>query len=399
NIKKNISPMMVFTAIAAIIITIWSSFPDTVRSMYFTSYQKSGAVGELGTFGDSFGALNTLFSGLAFAGIILTVILQSKELRETREELKGQRGEFEKQNLQLRVQAFESIYLAMMSQKKDVTNDLQINQLGLANLYHEIRQAEKTSRQLDLHERDMFNFQSQAKQNYIYKITKKPSIKKINRSIELDEMIALDYIKNIDSIKVLSAKPLIREITTLFDYFYKESWDDFYENMLEDYFSAYFRICYQILKFIDDNSALKATYHDPNSSYTSIQKIYSDIFRSQLSSHELKIIFYNCLGKVGSRHFKQLAERYGLFEHLPFDPLSKKYDPHATFKEAYQYERSAFEKSEVWNKYFDEIEDPVKGRANRRKYRIKELSYKRHILKKTSYKRRNRQSTHSEILP
>lgn len=64
-----------------------------------------------GTFGDSFGAVNALFSGLAFAGIIFTIYLQRnelslqrKELELTREELKGQKVEFEKQNETLRRQ-------------------------------------------------------------------------------------------------------------------------------------------------------------------------------------------------------------------------------------------------------------------------------------------------------
>ncbi len=49
---------------------------------------------ERGTFGDMFGAVNALFSGLAFGGIIYTIylqrtelILQRKELEMTREEL------------------------------------------------------------------------------------------------------------------------------------------------------------------------------------------------------------------------------------------------------------------------------------------------------------------------
>ena len=32
-----------------------------------------------GQFGDQFGAVNALFSGLAFAGLIFTIILQKKE--------------------------------------------------------------------------------------------------------------------------------------------------------------------------------------------------------------------------------------------------------------------------------------------------------------------------------
>ncbi|QDV40673.1 hypothetical protein Enr13x_05070 [Stieleria neptunia] len=52
----------------------------------------------LSTFGDSFNYSNTLFSALAFAGVILTVFMQSrelslqrKELVDTREELAGQK--------------------------------------------------------------------------------------------------------------------------------------------------------------------------------------------------------------------------------------------------------------------------------------------------------------------
>jgi len=39
-------------------------------------------------YGDSFGALNAVFSGLAFAGVIVTVLIQMEELRATREELR-----------------------------------------------------------------------------------------------------------------------------------------------------------------------------------------------------------------------------------------------------------------------------------------------------------------------
>ncbi len=41
-----------------------------------------------GAFGDSFGALNSLFSGLALLGVLYTVILQKRELSLQREELR-----------------------------------------------------------------------------------------------------------------------------------------------------------------------------------------------------------------------------------------------------------------------------------------------------------------------
>ncbi len=49
--------------------------------------------GDRGTFGDMFGAVNSLFSGLAFAGIIYTIYVQKIELRLQREELRMAREE------------------------------------------------------------------------------------------------------------------------------------------------------------------------------------------------------------------------------------------------------------------------------------------------------------------
>jgi hypothetical protein len=48
---------------------------------------------ERGQFGDLFGSVNALFSGLAFLGLIYTIRLQGQELSLQREELKLQREE------------------------------------------------------------------------------------------------------------------------------------------------------------------------------------------------------------------------------------------------------------------------------------------------------------------
>ncbi|MDO9053237.1 MAG: hypothetical protein Q7U37_04820 [Gallionella sp.] len=42
---------------------------------------------ERGTFGDMFGAVNALFSGLAFVGVVYAILLQRGELQLQREEL------------------------------------------------------------------------------------------------------------------------------------------------------------------------------------------------------------------------------------------------------------------------------------------------------------------------
>ncbi|MCD2260206.1 putative phage abortive infection protein [Psychroserpens luteolus] len=53
-----------------------------------------------GAFGDKFGFINSLFSGLALAGIIYSIFLQQKELSLQRTELKETKEEFKDQNFQ-----------------------------------------------------------------------------------------------------------------------------------------------------------------------------------------------------------------------------------------------------------------------------------------------------------
>lgn len=86
---------------------------------------------ERGTFGDMFGAVNALFSGLAFAGLIVTLLyqkeelkLQREELAQTREELKGQREEFEEQNKTMKRQRFENTFFNMLSLQQEITHNL-----------------------------------------------------------------------------------------------------------------------------------------------------------------------------------------------------------------------------------------------------------------------------------
>ncbi len=49
-----------------------------------------------GTFGDLFGAVNALFSGLAFAGLIYTIVLQKQDLEIQRNEITLNRTELKK---------------------------------------------------------------------------------------------------------------------------------------------------------------------------------------------------------------------------------------------------------------------------------------------------------------
>ncbi len=54
-------------------------------------------IGQAGVFGDSFGIITSMFSGLAFAGMIITILLQREELGLQREELRETRLEIAEQ--------------------------------------------------------------------------------------------------------------------------------------------------------------------------------------------------------------------------------------------------------------------------------------------------------------
>lgn len=88
-----------------------------------------------------FGAINALFSGLAFGGIVYTILLQREELSAqrqelelTRQELKLTRVEFEKQNLVLKRQAFENTFFNLLNSQRELTERLETQSLETTGL-------------------------------------------------------------------------------------------------------------------------------------------------------------------------------------------------------------------------------------------------------------------------
>lgn len=80
-------------------------------------------------FGDSFGGVNALISALAFAGMLVSFVLQRYELRLQREELKAQRDEFTQQNKTLKLQRFENTFFNMMQLQQQIVNGLQYSRI------------------------------------------------------------------------------------------------------------------------------------------------------------------------------------------------------------------------------------------------------------------------------
>jgi hypothetical protein len=86
------------TALILVVYLVW----DWLGVKHFESYPSRVVGGtdnkaaDAGAFGDSFGYVNALFSGLAFSGVIYAIILQTIELRLQRQEIELNRRELTK---------------------------------------------------------------------------------------------------------------------------------------------------------------------------------------------------------------------------------------------------------------------------------------------------------------
>lgn len=84
------------------------------------------SIAKAGTFGDSFGVLTSLFTGLAFAGLISTIFLQREDIRLNRSELIETRKEIQLQSQTFHRQRFEDAFYQMLALYKENLRELSI---------------------------------------------------------------------------------------------------------------------------------------------------------------------------------------------------------------------------------------------------------------------------------
>jgi hypothetical protein len=209
-----------------------------------------------------FDRLNTLFSGLAFWGVVFAILLQKselelqrRELRFTRSEVRGQKEQLQTQNITMKQQRFENTFFSLLGLLNSIVDSLEVAQVILPG--------RPTPSALN-GRRCFSKFYSELRDCY---------------ANEKKEKIDWDLL----SLCVSS-----------------------YERFVisrQSYVGHYFRTLYNIVKFID-TSAVED------------KQIYINLLRAQLSSIELNLLFYNCLSDYGNLKFKPLVERYGLLENM-----------------------------------------------------------------------------------
>jgi hypothetical protein len=116
---KKIATLLVVTAATLVaayaIFLIYITWPVSVFS-----------IGNAGAFGDSFGILTSLFSALAFTGMIITILLQKDELSLQREELSETRKEIRAQKEILRLQNFNNAFYRLLDYYKENLENISI---------------------------------------------------------------------------------------------------------------------------------------------------------------------------------------------------------------------------------------------------------------------------------
>ena len=83
-----------------------------------------------GAFGDKFGVVNSLFSGFAFAGIIITIYMQKHELELQRRELKETRNVFKKQSQIMTDQQNDNTFFNLLQNHRQLVDSLKTSEIN-----------------------------------------------------------------------------------------------------------------------------------------------------------------------------------------------------------------------------------------------------------------------------
>lgn len=142
--ERNFRPFLWLGIALALVIVLWLSSPYVASwwSSLLGSNDKHGC----GNFSEQFGVMNSLFTGLAFAALVVTIYQQQKGLRQQREELEMQREELHLQREELKHSVAE-----MKRSANAQTAQVRINTMSalLASLPVLIREEENRALALD----------------------------------------------------------------------------------------------------------------------------------------------------------------------------------------------------------------------------------------------------------
>ncbi|MBZ9884079.1 putative phage abortive infection protein [Mesorhizobium sp. CA10] len=238
----------VFLIISALVLLcIWIAW--SLQSLFLpVIFSNPPTLSDRGQWGDSFGALNALLSALAFVGVIATLWMQQRQIRDAQHDQ--------------HIQRFESSFFELI------------------RLFREAR--------------DAVQFRYTEDYSILNNVTGKNN--SLSSGLEAIRRANFEIIWRIRRNTSLNSAPdRIRDI-------YETSVFKRYESTT----SPYFRLLYTILFRIKEDKVISAEE----------KRRYANLFRSQLSSHEVALAGFNGLSPV-SKDLGLLIEEFRLLKYLP----------------------------------------------------------------------------------
>ena len=308
-----------FYKLIALVILLWIISWITTDIIYSSTTDR-------GAFGDKFGFINSLFSGLALAGIIYSIFLQQRELSLQRKELMETKEEYKDQN-------FQTTFFNLIKTQNQIANDLSAKVSFIRNY------DDHTYRNLE--GRKFFN-QSKFELQRIEKALSNSAFLEFRRWDPQDES---DEPQSYEEAKRLTDT---MKISYTFNYYKidKETWEKFSQldpikkaeklyalffNKFHFAIGHYFRHIYHILLFLEKTEEEKIlkfnsitdleTKNKRIASTKAEFKQYADFLQAQMSTPELFLLFYNSLSFP---KLKKLLIKYNILENLPEEDLLNK---------------------------------------------------------------------------
>ncbi|POG16689.1 hypothetical protein BGP85_11235 [Pseudomonas putida] len=271
-----------------------------------------------GQFGDKFGAVNALFAGFAFAGIIFTIFMQNREIKQTKKMLEEQLKDSNKQR-------FDSTFFQLLTLHNDITSKLSDTEsLG--------REAFRSFHsRIILSDPDFQCFPALQKLD-------REEIRRIKDSRVILEGAAVKLdaadVANLQTVLeggVAGLENYLDDSITLQENKIRQAYTKAAELHVDKY-SHYFRNLYHTLRFVRESPLID----------DSERPRYAKYVRSQLSEPELLCLFYNSITKIelpgrekmelGYPKMGKLLHHYDILQNLP--PRSLLHPSHLTIFKA-----------------------------------------------------------------
>ncbi|UOG18690.1 hypothetical protein [Acinetobacter sp. PK01] len=283
-----------------------------------SKFEETGS--KYGTFGDSYGSLNTLFTGFAFSGLIISIFIQLLELRQTRKELSGQKKALTDQEIQLKKQT------SILKNQYELTSFQHIEAIK-QNFYHQFY-ALMEERRFRLKNLEVYTDLNANLSTHQYEYTTKNSVVGINAFRVYLEQIEAQLCTKINRVKQ-TKKTNILFMRHLFFCFESQRF-------------------YQISPILNLTDNLLMTIKDLNRNISIDQEIdieiYINLIASSLYPEEAAIIFWY---GILSPEWKKLIEETALLRYFSYG--------HAHDLAPIFYDLKAFGENNNWKSIYEKF--------------------------------------------